>query len=99
MRWFPDADRPEVMVGSYLAYPNAAAPRTFTLGPGSDGQPALCQVPASGEQRCWPVARGSSGSLEGGRAFIDIGGDRLRIAILDGSTERVIFQGARDGCD
>jgi hypothetical protein len=45
------------------------------------------------------VATGNSGSLEGGRAFIDIHRDRLRIAILDGRVERVIFQGARDGCD
>jgi hypothetical protein len=99
MRWFPDPNRPEVLVGNYLAYPGAGPTfsRTYTLMPGEP--PQFCHVPAAGEERCWQVAEGSSGSLEGGRAFIDIHGERMRIAILDGSVERVIFQGARDGCD
>jgi hypothetical protein len=45
------------------------------------------------------VARGEGGSLEGGRAFIDTHGERLRIAVVGDGPERVIFQGRRDGCD
>jgi hypothetical protein len=45
------------------------------------------------------VAQGESGSLEGGRAFIDAFSDRLRISVVGDGDERTIFQGRRDGCD
>jgi hypothetical protein len=98
MRWFPDPERPGYLVGDYLSYPNTSDARRYTLARVGEGW-NFCQAPAAGEQRCWPVASGTSGSLEGGRAFIDVHNDRLRIAILDGRFERVIFNGARDGCD
>jgi hypothetical protein len=99
MRWFPDNERPEVIVGHYLSYPGSDTRRTYTLAPIGDGNWNFCFVQSSGEQRCWAVARGQGGSLQGGRAFIDIHGERIRIAIIDGSVERVVFQGVRDGCD
>lgn len=48
---------------------------------------------------CWAVAHENTGSLEGGRAFIDRFGDRLRIGVVgaDG-VERKIFEGEREAC-
>lgn len=99
IRWFPDPNRPEVLVGNYLAYPGAGPTyqRTYTLSRGDPWR--FCHISSSGAERCWDVAHGDSGSLEGGRVFIDLHSERLRIALLDGAVERVIFQGARDGCD
>jgi hypothetical protein len=99
MRWLADPSRPDVLVGEYLTYPTSGTQmaRTYTL---TRAEPwTFCHVPAGGDQRCWQVAQGSSGSLEGGRVFIDVHRERLRIAIADGSIERVVFQGERDGCD
>jgi hypothetical protein len=48
--------------------------------------------------RCWRVAEGDGGSLEGGRAFIDAHGDRLRITVLGDGPEHLIFYGRRQGC-
>lgn len=99
MRWFPDPNHPEVLIGDYLSYPvvGPPQPRIYTL---TRGEPwRFCHVGRTGGDQCWDVAQGDSGSLEGGRAFIDLHNERLRIAILDGRIERVIFQGARDGCD
>ncbi|MEZ6023847.1 MAG: hypothetical protein R3C16_10655 [Hyphomonadaceae bacterium] len=46
------------------------------------------------------MAQGRSGSLQGGRAFIDASGERLRIAVVsEAGAERIIFNGRRDGCD
>lgn len=99
MRWLPDPAQPGVLVGHYLSYPDVPdSARTYTLTPDGDGW-RFCEAQAEGGDQCWAVAQGSSGSLEGGRAFIDAHAGRLRIAILDGAFERLIFQGERDGCD
>lgn len=50
--------------------------------------------------RCWQVAEGESGSLEGGRIFIDRHREELRIAVVGGPDDsEVIFDGDVDGCD
>lgn len=50
--------------------------------------------------RCWQVAEGESGSLEGGRIFIDRHREELRIAVVGGPDDNeVIFDGDIDGCD
>jgi hypothetical protein len=60
----------------------------------------VCELDAEGAAtKCWIVARGAGGSLEGGRVFIDTHGERLRITVAGDGPERVIFQGNRDGCD
>lgn len=58
----------------------------------------LCEATVEGAP-CWLVAYESAGSLEGGRAFIDQAGDRLRIGVImaDGG-ERKIFEGEREAC-
>jgi hypothetical protein len=101
MRWLPDSAQPGVLMGHYLSYASneAQGQRTYKLVPGGDGEFQFCYLAAADDERCWAVARGSSGSLEGGRAFIDVHGERLRISIHDGAVERVVFQGNRDGCD
>ncbi len=101
MRWLPDRNRPNVLAGSRLAYGLSGPPVStrFTLEPSEQGH-SLCELGAGGVvTECWPVARGEGGSLDGGRAFIDAHGDRLRITVAGDGPERVIFQGRRDGCD
>ncbi|MEZ5960820.1 MAG: hypothetical protein R3C30_10415 [Hyphomonadaceae bacterium] len=101
MRWLPDRERPDVLAGSRLVYRQAGAPVStrFTLEPSEQGH-SVCELGADGAAtRCWRVARGEGGSLEGGRVFIDSHGERLRITVVGDGPERTIFQGRRDGCD
>lgn len=100
MRWFGDEMRPGALRGDLLLYPEGAeTPQAeiYRLEPRGQNW-ALCQVEAVGE-RCWQVAEGAEGSLAGGRAFIDAHSESLRITIMGDGDDRVIFQGARDGCD
>lgn len=98
MRWLPDRERPGVLAGDWLRYQRngAATARSYTLAQEGEGW-RLCLTGANAQ--CWDVAQGEGGSLEGGRAFIDAGRDRLRIAVHSGGREDVIFSGRRDGCD
>ncbi|MGQ0531300.1 MAG: hypothetical protein ACT4OF_01240 [Caulobacteraceae bacterium] len=101
MRWLPDRARPDVLAGSRLVYRPTGSPvaTRFTLEPSEQGS-SLCELDAAGAAtKCWIVARGEDGSLEGGRVFIDTHGDRLRISLIGDGPERTIFQGRRDGCD
>jgi hypothetical protein len=100
MRWLADLENPGALRGERMTYTAAgvgADRGSYTLRPEGEGW-TFCQAydPAP---RCWVVAEGESGSLEGGRVFIDAAYDRLRISIFDNSSERIIFQGERDGCD
>lgn len=99
MRWFASPSQAGALNGQLLRYAvDGAEPeaRAFTLAQAEEGW-RLCRV-GDGEI-CWPVAEGRGGSLEGGRAFIDRFGERLRISVLDGAGEWEIFDGGRDGCD
>jgi hypothetical protein len=100
MRWLPDRERPNVLSGSLIVYgqTGVASSRRYALEPSGDGW-SLCELQAGAATRCWQVAQGEGGSLEGGRAFIDAHGDRLRIAVIGDGPEQVIFHGRRDGCD
>jgi hypothetical protein len=101
MRWLPDRERPDVLAGVRHVYRQTGAPQVtrFTLEPSEQGS-SVCELDATGAAtRCWIVARGEGGSLEGGRVFIDTHGERLRIAVVGDGPERVIFHGRRDGCD
>ncbi|MBL8530255.1 MAG: hypothetical protein JNK94_00840 [Hyphomonadaceae bacterium] len=99
MRWFASPQQPGSMSGDLLRYGGGSeAPlgQQYTLAPVDDGW-RLCRT---GDQAiCWPVAQGRSGSLEGGLAFIDRYGERLRISVVDGTGETELFDGGRDGCD
>ncbi len=100
MRWFGDEMRPGALRGDWLLYPeDAETPQAalYRLEPRAENW-ALCQVEAAGE-RCWQVAEASEGSLAGGRAFIDTHNETLRITVIGDGADRVIFNGARDGCD
>lgn len=98
MRWLPDREAPGALQGDWLEYRRngETQPREYALEPRGEGW-ALCL--RGGGAACWQVAQGDGGSLEGGRAFIDAGRDRLRIAVHSGGREEVIFEGRRDGCD
>lgn len=101
MRWLPDAEHPGALRGDLLRYgPTGAVGRGETLRLEQRGEGwSLCEV-SDDAGACWQVAEGEGGSLEGGRAFIDAHGDRMRIAVVDPSGgERVIYHGSRDGCD
>jgi hypothetical protein len=97
MRWAPDPVQPEFMIGVRTGA-RGGTPSRFRLAPGAQGA-EFCELSASGEPaQCWAVAEGESGSLEGGRAFIDRHGERLTIEILGATPNRLIFQGHRRGC-
>lgn len=98
MRWLPGAAG--ALNGDLLRYSSAGAGgrESYVLRQTAEAW-ALCETTEGSGGACWNVAEGQTGSLEGGRAFIDAHGERLRIAILDGGGERVLFQGRRDGCD
>lgn len=74
-----------------------AARNQLTLARNAEGW-RLCEPTAEGAP-CWQVAHENTGSLEGGRAFIDRFGDRLRIGVVgaDG-VERKVFEGEREAC-
>lgn len=97
MRWLPDAAGG--LRGDLLRYSTSgtSSRARYGLRPQPDGGYLLCRMGA--DDTCWRVAQGDGGSLEGGRAFIDSYGDRLRISVIDANGQRVIFQGRRDGCD
>ena len=101
IRWLPDRTRPEVLSGVRHVYRQSGAPTVtrFTLEPSDEGS-SMCELDAAGAAtKCWMVARGQGGSLEGGRVFIDTQGERLRITLIGDGPERTIFHGQRDGCD
>lgn len=102
MRWLPAPAQPGTMRGTRINYGHSGAARRglYALEPSGQGY-ALCELDPEGAAAvsCWQVAAGEGGSLEGGRAFIDTHGDRLRIAVLGAGAEQLIFQGRRDGCD
>jgi hypothetical protein len=99
MRWLGHPQRTGALRGAKVNYGvSGPAVREEYVLEQRIGAWTLCQVEADGE-RCWQVAQGESGSLEGGRAFIDAFSDRLRISVVDASGEREIYQGRRDGCD
>lgn len=95
MRWLPDAARPDALNGEKAVL--GGGHERYRLEAGGDAW-LLCQIEAAGE-RCWLVAEAQEGSLEGGRAFIDALGDSLRISIVGDGEDRIVFDGARDGCD
>jgi hypothetical protein len=99
MRWLPDASRSGALRGDKLVYAGGGATQNeqYRLEPHGETW-TLCQIETAGE-RCWQVAEGQEGSLEGGRAFIDAHREDLRITIVGDGADRVVFQGARDGCD
>lgn len=101
MRWLPDRTRPDVLNGARLQYRQTGSPvaTRYTLEPSEQGH-SLCELDAEGAAtKCWRVARGEGGTLEGGRVFVDRHGERLRITVVGDGPERIIFQGSRDGCD
>jgi hypothetical protein len=101
MRWLPHRERPGVLSGSRIDYSQAGGARStrYTLEPSEVGW-SMCELDSAGAAtRCWQVAEGEGGSLEGGRVFIDTHGDRLRITIIGDGPDRIVFHGRRDGCD
>lgn len=100
MRWLPDASRPGALVGSRLQYAAGGPIRTrYSMEPSAAGW-SFCEIDDAGAaSRCWLVAEGQGGSLEGGRVFIDAYGDRLHINVIGDGSDLLIFRGRRDGCD
>jgi len=92
MRWSPDPARAGVLQGVLTSLTHQR--EQYSLEPQADAW-RLCSAV---DNHCWGVAQGMSGSLEGGRAFIDAEGDELRITIAGDGPQRVIFQGHRRNC-
>ena len=99
MRWSQAANSEGAYVGSKTSFGIAGANTTerYSLE-SADGSWRLCRLDGADGSHCWSVAQGEGGSLTGGRAFIDAGGDNLRIAVIGEGPERVIFQGRREAC-
>jgi hypothetical protein len=100
MRWTPDQSRPGAMTAYRTDFGQTGPNRVqrFSLEPSPAGW-SLCELEAGGAAvRCWRVAEGDGGSLEGGRVFIDAHGDRLRVAVLGDGPEHLIFNGRRQSC-
>lgn len=99
MRWLRDREHPEVLNGVLHDMRDHSHTR-YVLTPTAEGD-LLCELEPEGgvTRRCWAVASGDGGSLEGGRVFIDQYGESLRISVAGDGPERTIFQGRRDGCD
>lgn len=101
MRWTaPDASNPNSLRGRKTELRLGSTERLYyALDPDGDGF-VFCELTdeqgASG--RCFQVAQGQQGSLEGGRAFIDLAGSRLRVSIVGDGPERIIFSGQRESC-
>lgn len=95
MRWSESADGGLAGVKTTFGIAGANITERYRLSPSESGW-RLCHVDRS--ERCWDVAQGEGGSLTGGRAFIDGGGDYARIAVIGDGPERVIFQGRRESC-
>lgn len=98
MRWLPDTTRPGALRGEKSVTSGGASAHELYRLEASGDVWSLCQIEAAGE-RCWRVAEDEEGSLEGGRAFIDAHHEALRISIVGDGADRVVFDGARDGCD
>jgi hypothetical protein len=99
MRWSQTPDVQGAYLGSKTIFGIAGGHLTerYALENRDDGW-RLCRLDGAEDAHCWNVAQGEGGSLTGGRAFIDAGGDNLRIAVIGEGPERVIFQGHREGC-
>jgi hypothetical protein len=101
MRWWANQERPGVFTGARVVYgqTGVSSSTRYSLEPSESGW-SFCELGAGGAAvRCWRVAEGDGGSLEGGRAFIDAHGDRLRIAVLGDGPEQVVFHGRRTNCN
>ena len=99
MRWSQTPDANGAYLGSKTSFGIAGGNTTerYTLESVGGGW-RLCRANGAEGSHCWGVAQGEGGSLTGGRAFIDAGGDNLRIAVIGEGPERVIFQGRREAC-
>lgn len=102
-RWLPNRDAGGRMEGVAMQY-GRGAPRQYgryAIETNAQGEWQFCQFDADGPggNVCWRVAQSGTGSLEGGRAFIDLHDERLRISVVTAEGERLIFDGRRDGCD
>ena len=99
MRWTQSPDSEGAFLGAKTTFgiAGANAPEHYSLE-NVDGGWRLCRLEAGADPHCWTVAQGDGGPLTGGRAFIDAGGDNLRIAVIGEGPERVIFQGRREAC-
>lgn len=99
-RWLPDAQAGGRMTGVSMIYGSGAPQRGGRyVVEERNGAWAFCQLDTAQGETCWRVADGRAGSLDGGRAFIDQNGERLRISVVSAEGERLIFDGQRDGCD
>ena len=99
MRWSQSPNSEGAFLGSKTAFSIAGANATerYSLE-SADGGWRLCRLEEGAAPHCWAVAQGDGGPLTGGRAFLDSGGDNLRIAVIGEGPERVIFQGRREAC-
>jgi hypothetical protein len=93
LRFTPDRNRPGILHGALI---RTGVRENYDLRQYVAGW-SFCRM-TPGEDHCWQVAEAESGSLEGGRAFIDSEADHLRISIIGQDGEQEIFEGVRTSC-
>lgn len=99
MRWSETPNSDGAYLGSKTMFGIVGANSTERYAlTNADGGWRLCRVDGADAPHCWTVAQGEGGSLTGGRAFIDAGGDNVRIAVIGEGPERLIFQGHSEAC-
>ncbi len=100
IRWLPDSSTPGRLRGDLFVY-GASGPggrQQYTLQELPEGW-TFCDLAEGITPACRLVAMGHEGDLGDGRVFIDAHRDKLRIALAEPTGERIVFEGARDGCD
>lgn len=97
MRWRA-GEAPGSAAGEFISQSATpeSRPRFLALKPNGAGW-TLCDTTEGGA--CWAVAQGESGSLEGGRAFIDRHHDRLSFSVVGADGRDLLrFVGESEAC-
>lgn len=97
MRWLRDSQRPGALNGDMLVYAPSGATQSarYRLEP-RGGSWALCETAA---ERCWQVGQRSEAARGAAHALIETQPEFLRISVVGEGANRIVFEGARDGCD
>ncbi len=95
-RWLPDFERPGTLRGEQTSYfiddAESVTSRSWRLKGNR-----MCAVDDAGQVgRCWPVTMVAG---HGDRIEISAAPETLKMTLYDRGAARILYDGARDGCD